>query len=295
MPACAKIADSAVVLSIGKIIQLARKKMIQVEDTSAQDRNFDDMAEKFSRNIYGTTKGRIRQAVLGQDLHGLLTELPQRPLRILDAGGGEGQMACELAALGHQVLLCDLSGEMIKRAKAAAEEKGVSDNMQFVQCPAQDVAQYLAQPVDLILFHAVIEWLAEPRPALQALYDCLLPGGALSLMFYNVNGLLMRHMVLGNFGHVEAGLPKIKKSSLLPDHPLDPNQVYQWLEQLGLEIVGKTGVRVFHDYLRNRQQHKQDFDELLALEQRYCRQEPFISLGRYIHVMARKPDRKDEL
>jgi len=33
-----------------------------------QDRNFDDMAEKFSRNIYGTTKGRIRQAVLCQDL-----------------------------------------------------------------------------------------------------------------------------------------------------------------------------------------------------------------------------------
>lgn len=266
-----------------------------VEEPSPQGRNFDDMAEKFSRNIYGTTKGRIRQAVLGQDLQALLAELPQRPLRILDAGGGEGQMACELAALGHQVLLCDLSGEMIRRAKVAAEEKGVSDNMLFVQCPAQDVAQYLEQPVDLILFHAVIEWLAEPRQALQALNDCLLPGGALSLMFYNVNGLLMRHMVLGNFGHVEAGLPKIKKSSLLPDYPLEPNQVYQWLEEMEMQITGKTGVRVFHDYLRNRQQHKQDFDELLALEQRYCRQEPFVSLGRYIHVMARKPDRKDEL
>jgi S-adenosylmethionine-dependent methyltransferase len=264
-------------------------------EPSPQGRNFDDMAEKFSRNIYGTTKGRIRQAVLGEDLRELLTKLPQRPLRILDAGGGEGQMACELAALGHQVLLCDLSGEMIKRAQAAAAEKGVSDNMQFVQCPAQDVAQYLEQPVDLILFHAVIEWLAEPQQALQALNDCLLPGGALSLMFYNVKGLLMRHMVLGNFGHVEAGLPKIKKSSLLPDYPLEPENVYRWLEEMGLQITGKTGVRVFHDYLRNRQQHKQDFDELLALEQRYCRQEPFVSLGRYIHVMAHKPDRKDEL
>ncbi len=274
---------------------MSKKKRIEVAAPSPQGRNFDDMAEKFSRNIYGTTKGQIRQAVLGQDLRQLLTELPQRPLRILDAGGGEGQMACELAALGHQVLLCDLSGEMIKRAQAAAAEKGVSDNMQFVQCPAQDVAQYLEQPVDLILFHAVIEWLAEPQQALAALNDCLLPGGALSLMFYNVNGLLMRHMVLGNFGHVDAGLPKIKKSSLLPDYPLEPNQVYRWLEEMGLQITGKTGVRVFHDYLRNRQQHKQDFDELLALEQRYCRQEPFVSLGRYIHVMAHKPDRKDEL
>ncbi|MGL5588695.1 MAG: tRNA uridine 5-oxyacetic acid(34) methyltransferase CmoM, partial [Aeromonas veronii] len=24
-------------------------------------------------------------------------------------------------------------------------------------------------------------------------------------------------------------------------------------------------------------------------EQQYCRQEPFVSLGRYIHVMAQKP------
>ena len=28
---------------------------------------------------------------------------------------------------------------------------------------------------------------------------------------------------------------------------------------------------------------------LLAMEQHYCRQEPFVSLGRYIHVMAQKP------
>lgn len=51
-----------------------------------QDRNFDDIAEKFARNIYGTTKGKIRQAVVWQDLTGLLAQLPQRPLRILDAG-----------------------------------------------------------------------------------------------------------------------------------------------------------------------------------------------------------------
>jgi hypothetical protein len=33
-----------------------------------RDRNFDDIAEKFSRNIYGTTKGQLRQTILWQDL-----------------------------------------------------------------------------------------------------------------------------------------------------------------------------------------------------------------------------------
>ena len=56
-----------------------------------QDRNFDDIAEKFSRNIYGTTKGQLRQAILWQDLDRVLAEMGPQKLRVLDAGGGEGQ------------------------------------------------------------------------------------------------------------------------------------------------------------------------------------------------------------
>ena len=260
-----------------------------------QDRNFDDIAEKFSRNIYGTTKGMIRQAVVWQDITELLAQLPPRPLRILDAGGGEGHMACQLAALGHQVLLCDLSAEMIQRAKAAALEKGVSHNMQFVQSAAQDITQHLEQPVDLILFHAVLEWVADPRSVLQTLWSVLRPGGVLSLMFYNAHGLLMHNMVAGNFDYVQAGMPKKKKRTLSPDYPRDPAQVYLWLEEAGWQIMGKTGVRVFHDYLREKHQQRDCYEALLELETRYCRQEPYITLGRYIHVTARKPQSKDKV
>jgi S-adenosylmethionine-dependent methyltransferase len=65
--------------------------------------------------------------------------------------------------------------------------------------------------------------------------------------------------------------------------------VYHWLEQIGWQITGKTGVRVFHDYLRDKHKQRDGFDDLLELETRYCRQEPFVSLGRYIHVTAIKP------
>lgn len=255
-----------------------------------QDRNFDDIAEKFARNIYGTTKGKLRQAILWQDLDRLFASLPQRPLRVLDAGGGEGQTACRVAGLHHHVTLCDLSLEMLSRAQQSAREKGVSDNMHFVHSAAQDIGQHLESPVDLILFHAVLEWVADPLSVLEHLWQCLAPGGALSLMFYNANGLLMHNMVAGNFAYVEQGMPKRKKRTLSPDHPLDPRQVYQWLTQIGWQITGKTGVRVFHDYLREKHQQQERFNELLALETRYCRQEPWISLGRYIHVTAIKPE-----
>lgn len=108
-------------------------------------------------------------------------------------------------------------------------------------------------------------------------------------MFYNANGLLMHNMVAGNFDYVQVGMPKRKKRTLSPDYPRKPEQVYQWLEDIGWQITGKTGVRVFHDYLREKHQQRDCYEMLVELETRYCRQEPYISLGRYIHVTARKP------
>lgn len=35
-----------------------------VEPQPMQDRNFDDIAKKFAHNICGTTKGKIRRAVV---------------------------------------------------------------------------------------------------------------------------------------------------------------------------------------------------------------------------------------
>lgn len=258
-----------------------------------QDRNFDDMAEKFTRNIYGTTKGKIRQVILWQDLQQLLTQLPPRSLQILDAGGGEGRIACELAKLGHQVTLCDISSNMLNRAQDYAAQQGMSQQMRFIQSSAQEIAHHIESPVDLILFHAVLEWVAQPQETLNALVAILNPSGALSLMFYNYQGLLMLNVLMGNMKHIQQGMPKRKRRSLAPDHPLDPQQVYGWLEQMQMQIRGKTGVRVFHDYLRDKTQQVTRFDDLLSLEQRYCRQEPFISLGRYIHVMAYKAETKD--
>ncbi|MEQ4923903.1 tRNA uridine 5-oxyacetic acid(34) methyltransferase CmoM [Proteus hauseri] len=252
------------------------------------DRNFDDIADKFSRNIYGTTKGKIRQAVIWQDLQQLLTQLPNRPLRILDAGGGEGYFSRKLAQLGHQIILCDLSQEMLNRAEEAATEDGVVQNMTFICCAAQDIKQHVDEKFDLILFHAVLEWITDQKDAVNVLTDILLPNGILSLMFYNANAIVMRNAILGNFHLAAPEIPRRRKRSLSPQNPLQPEDVYQWLSEFSMNILGKTGVRVFHDYLQSRQLQTKDFPALLALEQRYCRQEPYISLGRYIHVMAQK-------
>ncbi len=159
--------------------------------------------------------------------------------------------------------------------------------MHFVQCAAQDIAQHLESPVDLILFHAVLEWVAEPQEMLRTLWSVLRPGGALSLMFYNANGLLMHNMVVGNFDYVQLGMPK-RKRTLSPDYPRSPQQVYGWLEEQGWHITGKTGVRVFHDYLR------ENANSATILRRCWSWRRATVAgavyqPGRYIHVTALKP------
>ena len=75
------------------------KKAQSYKDKLAKDRNFSDMTHKFKKNIYGTPKGKIREAVLKRDLEENLYWLKQNsdPKRIIDVGGGQGQLALYFA------------------------------------------------------------------------------------------------------------------------------------------------------------------------------------------------------
>ena len=81
------------------------------------------LRKSFPGNIYGTTKGQLRQAILWQDLDRVLAEMGPQKLRVLDAGGGEGQTAIKMAERGHQVILCDLSAADDRPRKTGGRSK----------------------------------------------------------------------------------------------------------------------------------------------------------------------------
>jgi S-adenosylmethionine-dependent methyltransferase len=256
-----------------------------------EDRNFDDIAHKFAKNIYGSDKGMIRQTIVWEDIQTILTSFPpeQLPLSVLDAGGGLAQLSQRLAMQGHQVTLCDLSSEMLQLAQTDIEKNGLLAQYRFVHAAVQDMQQYLTDPVDFLMFHAVMEWLAEPRDALEKLLAQVRSGGVASIMFYNHHGLVLKNVICGNIPHVLEGMPYRKRFKLQPQQGLNPEDVYQWIEACGFSIEGKSGIRSFSDYIGNRQNMGEYTEEdLLALERQLCRQEPYLSLGRYIHVWARK-------
>lgn len=257
-----------------------------------KDRNFDDIAHKFAKNIYDSKKGEIRQTIIWQDMEQILSKLDasSKKLTILDAGGGLAQISQRVAQRGHQVILCDISSEMLELAKEDITANKVDQQFTFIHSPLQNLTAHYDNPVDLVLFHAVMEWLENPQDVLKVVLDKVKPGGMASVMFYNHHGLVLKNVTCGNIPHILQGMPHRKRFKLQPPKGLYPHDVYQWIESAGFKIEGKSGIRCFSDYIGD-QQYMGDyqFEDIVALEQQLCRTEPYLSLGRYIHVWAQKP------
>jgi S-adenosylmethionine-dependent methyltransferase len=252
--------------------------------SAPDDRHFDQLASRFAEKIYGGAKGAIRLAVLQADL---LEVLPQRPLRVLDIGGGLGHMSLWLAAQGHRVTFSEPAAPMLEGARQRFAAAGQSAT--FIQAPWQELSAQLTEPFDLVLCHAVLEWLAEPQSILPVLHQLTASDGWLSLAFYNKDALIYRNLLKGHFRKLREQSFAGEKQSLTPQQPLDPRELAAQLAGLWT-VESQSGVRVFHDYMPHDFQVKtatHHLAQLIEMELCYRRHPSFAGLGRYLHWLCR--------
>jgi len=260
-----------------------------------RDRNFDDLAPRFANNIYGGLKGALRLAVLEQDFQQFFPQAliagSNQALRILDAGGGQGQFGLHLCAHGHSLVLCDISAQMLELARANALAKGISD-VDFRQCSIQQMSAQVGngevEAYDLVLCHAVLEWVVDQQGLIEALLPLVRVGGILSLTFYNRHGLIMKNLLRGQRPPILDAAYKPNPGSLTPTRPLDPVQVLQAFKAEQWVILCHSGIRVFHDFLLSPESRAMAEEALIRLELELSRQEPYRSLGRYQHLLAQR-------
>lgn len=253
------------------------------------DVSFDGIADQFDSDIYGSTKGAVRLAVLWSVLRDDVPGLADQPMRILDAGGGSGHMAVRLAGLGHSVVLCDISEEMLAKAAMRAAEAGVTDAIDIRHLSIQAYAKIADERFDLVLCHAVLEWLDDPRAVVGDLAGLVKQGGHLSVVFYNRFASLLKRTLAGDF---EAALEDYRTGPIRRGWgegatALDNEVVVSWLEDHELEVTARAGIRIFHDHLVDELGGPQRLAQLIELEKAVCRSEPFASLGQHTHLTCR--------
>ena len=243
------------------------------------DHIFDGIASKFASNIYGTTKGKLRQIILCDVLEPHIDS----PMNIIEVGGGTGVMTAHLASKGHRVVLTDASADVLALAKEnLADFDNVTIRQQYLTA-IDDLGDY-----DLVVCHAVLEWLSEPYDALRFLFDNMRTGAKLSLSFFNKDAALFANALYGNFDYIARGMKVKNQVRLNPKQPLSAKEITPYCESLGFHIHSKTGIRCFHDYLKDKSQQTTHFDSVLELERKYNQTDPYMWLGKYFHLLLEK-------
>ena len=234
------------------------------------DRNFDDLVERFRRNIYGGSKGVLRQLILNRDIDDLgLYKHP--PKTLLDAGGGFGWMARKFAPLGVHCTVVDISSKMIDYGKS---QWRLECNPEV--CSEQEIVwkvqsiQETKGVFDMVSCHAVLEWVDQPEQVLDVLTKQVAKGGHLSLMVFNRVALIWKNVLYGKLDKVLEDRMQGFGKSLTPKHAFTIEQVQSWLVERGFTIQRVSGIRVFHDYLEPtiREQLWTDPKKMLDLELR---------------------------
>ena len=207
-------------------------------------------------------------------LRALLQHLPPAPCRVLDCGGGPGRYAIELARLGYEVTLFDLSAGNLALARekeaasrpeaamqpAAAEmQPGAAVPLAaFDQGTALDLSRYGDASFDAVLLMGPLYHLLEEEERLRALSEArrvLRPGGPLFAAF--ITRFAVHRDAAAHYFTEPLALPglyeSIEQTGQLPPREgvtfvayfAHPDEVEPLMRRAGLEVDEILGVEGF--------------------------------------------------
>ncbi len=252
------------------------------------DKNFDDLVDVFKKRVYSAGKGNVRFEVLQYDINLGIPELfTSSHLRVLDAGGGMGQMSAWLAQEGNVVSLCDVSAQMLEEAKNLFNSLNLDNIPSIYNIPIQKLSDTFKQnSFDVILLHGVIEWMDEPLEAIKCLIPLLKQGGAFSILVHNLDKVILKWGINGQYENAITGTPK-RVRKLTPFNSLSGKCLEDFFSrETSLKLVSKAGIRIFYGFFEKLT--KEVCNDTFLLEKKYCRIEPFASLGEHTHYILRK-------
>jgi S-adenosylmethionine-dependent methyltransferase len=220
--------------------------------------------------------------------------IEDRPLRILDIGGGDGMDAIHYANLGHSVTLSDCSSIMLSEAKKSADKQGVTERLRFIQTGSEPIPDLLHEkPFDLILCHMMIEFVPDAQSLLRNACKHLSAKGLFSVLETNrysdvyLQAFQMKSLsgACNVVGKKEYFHPWVNR--LTPRFSAD--EIIDQFSQYGCSLVGHYGVLSVCAYLPNEPKFDPEYyGELEKLEDSLTDRYPYYLLARFFQVIVQK-------
>jgi len=223
-----------------------------------------------------------------------------RPLRVLDLGGGTGELAVPLAELGPDlvagVTVVDPSPDALAALARRAAESGVSGRVEGRQGDADTLAAVVpGRDFDLVCCHGVLEVVDDPALTLRQLTAALTADGDLSLLVSGRLAAVWARALAGELGQALAVLTSAD-GRYGPHDPLprrfDLHELTGLVHDAGLQVQRWHGIRLLADLVPSSALDSDaDRSALLAVERALGEHPayPFLGeLGAGLHVLARR-------
>ena len=223
---------------------------------------------------------------------------PGEPLRVLDAGGGTGELGLRLAERGHALTLLDSSAAMLAIARDKAVRAGVAGRCRVLQATVEALPGALAgERFDVVLCHNVLEYVDDPAAVVRGLGATLRPGGLLSLVAMNSYALPLRSPL--QRGEPEEALTTLGRREFtnrfgITARTFEPATLVALVRDAGLVLAAWYGLRMFYDYTADpRKTEPQYYETVKRLESAARASDPYRQIGRDIQLLARAASAAD--
>lgn len=251
------------------------------------------------RQYSQSPKGRLRLEITWHNLEQHLGALGGSP-RVLDAGCGFGEMAAPLLGRAEKLVLFDFSKNMLEEAGkrlAAQYPAAGGKRVELVRGRVEDLDSRLPPGFfDLILCHSVLEFVEEPSATLAGVARRLAPGGLLSLVAANrFNEPLKAALARSDLRKARLAIHQTEFPAELfgsePKRAFSLDELERMAGGLELEILGRYGIRIFADFLPEAlMREAANYRPLLELEKEAARQDAYLRIARYFHLICRKKE-----
>ncbi|HET7048206.1 MAG TPA: methyltransferase domain-containing protein [Solirubrobacteraceae bacterium] len=238
----------------------------------------------------GGLRDVVRQALVAAQLAEGLGG--RGPLRVLDAGCGQGTQALRLASAGHEVTGLDISEELLDRfaLELSARPSAVRARVRIVHGPAESAADLTDGLFDVVVCHGVLMYFDDVVPLLTALSRIAREGAVMSLVVRNGLAPAMRDGLRGNWAAAGAAFDSARYTNRLglSARTHTPSAIDVALAPLGWQRKRWFGVRVFSDHREGLAPTGAQLDLLLAAEQEAARRDPYRSVAALLHLIYSK-------
>jgi 2-polyprenyl-3-methyl-5-hydroxy-6-metoxy-1,4-benzoquinol methylase len=216
-------------------------------------------------------------------------------LRVLDLGGGSGNVAVVLAARGHDVTVVDPSADALATLRRRAQTAGAGDRVRGVQGDGDQLHEVLpalagGADFDLVVCHWVLEVVDDPETTLREIAGAVRPGGTVSVSTANRAGAVLGRALSG---HPREALALLADRDPAPGRVrparrrFDPAELLALVEAAGLRPGTWRGVAVVADLLEA--SSGAEPAAVRDLEIALAEVSPYRDVATGLHVLATRP------